>query len=249
MHLQPMAPPLRRAPAAPGPRIAAAALVAVFALTLAACSASPASSDVVSLRNPSASPDPGASPSASVDPQDAMQAYAKCMRDHGVDVQVSTTGGGAAVSGGTGGSGFSISVGGGGPVPSGAAAGAQAPQQAKGGNDGPPANLQAALDACKSLMPARAAEDPNATPDPKLVEQLLAFSKCMRDHGIDYPDPKFDGGAVTMSIGGPGSNVDPSSQAFQDAQKACGSDLPGGGPMTIGGKGPAPAAGASGTNP
>ena len=249
MHLHPIAPPLWRPPAAVGTRFSAAALVAAFALALAACSASPTSSDVVSLRNPSASPDPSASPSASIDPEDAMQAYARCMRDHGVDVQVSSAGTGAALGGGSGGSGFAISVGGGGPDSSGAPAGAQAPQQVKGGNDGPPDNLQAALDACKGLMPARAKEDPNATPDPKLVEQLLAFSKCMREHGIDYPDPKFDGGAVSVSLGGPGSKVDPSSPAFQDAQKACGSNLPGGGPIMKGGTGPAASTGASGTNP
>ena len=249
MHLQSIAPPLRRPPAAVGTRFSAAALAAAFALALAACSASPTSSDVVSLRNPSASPDPSASPSASIDPEDAMQAYARCMRDHGVDVQVASAGAGAAVGGGSGGSGFSISVGGAGSLPSGAPAGAQAPQQVKGGSDGPPANLQAALDACKSLMPAPAADDPNATPDPKLVEQLLAFSKCMREHGIDYPDPKFDGGAVTYSLGGPGSKVDPSSPAFQDAQKACGSNLPGGGPVMKWGSGPAASTGPTGTNP
>ena len=60
----------------------------------------------------------------------------------------------------------------------------------------------------------------------------LAFSKCMRSHGLpDFPDPQFgSGGAIRISIGGPGnanSGVDPNSPIFQKAQKTCGSLLPG----------------------
>jgi hypothetical protein len=73
--------------------------------------------------------------------------------------------------------------------------------------------------------------DPNATMDPELADQLLEFAQCMRDEGIDFPDPQFSGGGVTVQIGGPdGDGIDPSSEAFQAAQEACGELLPGGGP-------------------
>jgi hypothetical protein len=62
----------------------------------------------------------------------------------------------------------------------------------------------------------------------KALDQALKFAQCMRSHGVDMPDPQAEGGGI--SIGGPGKNgIDPRSPAFQDAQKACGSLLPGGG--------------------
>lgn len=61
----------------------------------------------------------------------------------------------------------------------------------------------------------------------------LAFSKCMRSHGVtDFPDPQFgSGGGIRISLhaksGGGASDLDPNSPIFQNAQKACGSLLPG----------------------
>jgi hypothetical protein len=63
----------------------------------------------------------------------------------------------------------------------------------------------------------------------------LAFSKCMRSHGVStFPDPQFgSGGAVRISLKAtPGSNLDPNSPIFQRAQQKCGSLLPG----RVGGK-------------
>jgi hypothetical protein len=62
----------------------------------------------------------------------------------------------------------------------------------------------------------------------------LKNAQCMRDHGIDFPDPQFgEGGRMQQKIGGPGSGIDPKSQKFQDAMKACQKDAPGG--MMFGG--------------
>ena len=61
----------------------------------------------------------------------------------------------------------------------------------------------------------------------------LAFSKCMRAHGVpDFPDPDTNGG-ITINSGGPGgNNLGPDSPAFTAAQKACESLAPGGGTLT-----------------
>ncbi|MFE6734724.1 hypothetical protein [Microbacterium sp. NPDC057650] len=41
--------------------------------------------------------------------------------------------------------------------------------------------------------------DPNVPSNDELNEQMLAFAKCMRDAGYDYPDPKIDpNGGVAM---------------------------------------------------
>ena len=69
------------------------------------------------------------------------------------------------------------------------------------------------------------AAKPTPTPDPQ--KAMLAFAQCMRQHGIDMPDPVFSssgGGAMVKQELGNG--IDPTSAQFQAAQKACQSLLP-----------------------
>jgi hypothetical protein len=55
---------------------------------------------------------------------------------------------------------------------------------------------------------------------------MIAFSKCMRKHGVpNFPDPSAGGG---LNIGGTGIN--PQAPSFTAAQTACRKLLPGGGP-------------------
>jgi hypothetical protein len=62
------------------------------------------------------------------------------------------------------------------------------------------------------------------------ASQFLQFSRCMRFHGVpNFPDPR-SGGGIQIA---PDSGLDPQSPAFQAAQKACRSRLPGGGPGAI----------------
>jgi hypothetical protein len=50
------------------------------------------------------------------------------------------------------------------------------------------------------------------------AQRPLAFSQCMRAHGVPkFPDPA--GGRIQI---GPGTGINPASPAFQAAQKACG---------------------------
>lgn len=61
---------------------------------------------------------------------------------------------------------------------------------------------------------------------------LLAYSKCMRSHGIaDYPDPtQSPGGGVSININNtnPNSDLSGSNPTFQSAEAACKSLMPGG---------------------
>ena len=53
----------------------------------------------------------------------------------------------------------------------------------------------------------------------------LAFSQCMRAHGVaDFPDPNANG--QTEISGGPNSDLNPNNPTFQKAQNACQSKLP-----------------------
>jgi hypothetical protein len=76
-------------------------------------------------------------------------------------------------------------------------------------------NASAAASAGASARPADARE------------AALAFSRCMREHGVaNFPDPQFpDGGGMTMTIG-PGDGIDPNSPTMQAAHNACESLLP-----------------------
>jgi hypothetical protein len=84
--------------------------------------------------------------------------------------------------------------------------------------------FQAAQRSCRAYAPAPPS---GGAPNPHLQQQALAFSQCMRSHGVpNFPDPKVSGNAV--QLGGPGKQgIDPSSPRFQAAQKACQSKLPG----------------------
>lgn len=66
---------------------------------------------------------------------------------------------------------------------------------------------------------------PSASPSGDLRDAQLAYAQCMRDHGItDFPDPQPGGGIALQ--GEPGSDLDPDSPQFQDADEACNSLLP-----------------------
>ncbi|WP_461005595.1 hypothetical protein [Streptomyces capparidis] len=61
------------------------------------------------------------------------------------------------------------------------------------------------------------------------ASRSLAYARCMRENGVpQFPDPD-EGGRLKL---GPGSGIDPKSQAFADAQDACRDLAPqgGGGP-------------------
>src|SRR5579871_6365918 len=56
---------------------------------------------------------------------------------------------------------------------------------------------------------------------PTKLTSALAYANCMRSHGIrDFPDPNGQGHFVIH--GGPGSDLTPSSPAFQAAEQICG---------------------------
>src|SRR5262245_14397427 len=69
-----------------------------------------------------------------------------------------------------------------------------------------------------------ASASPSAQTDPQ--EAFLAFAECMREHGIDMPDPEVsdEGGgkfSVGFNAGGPGGDGDPDMEKFQAANEAC----------------------------
>ena len=149
---------------------------------------------------------------AVVDPTDAPLKFAKCMREHGIDMPDPTVGANGEVA---------VQIGG---PPGGANNPGKAPD---------PKELDAANKACQHFMEdaSKSFDPPSAEDQKKMQDSALAFAKCMRDHGIDMPDPTFsDTGGFGISVGGPtgsgptdnGPLIDPSSDEFKTANEACG---------------------------
>jgi hypothetical protein len=99
------------------------------------------------------------------------------------------------------------------------------------------AQFRLAQQACQKLLPNGGS--PTPAQQAQFKQQALAFSACMRKHGVPkFPDPNFGAGHVALQIG-PNSGIDPRSPQFQAAQQACQQDLPGkvgaiGGPPALG---------------
>jgi hypothetical protein len=74
--------------------------------------------------------------------------------------------------------------------------------------------------------PASAGSSSGSKGSLRIAGAGIAFSACMRSHGVsNFPDPDSQG-AITF---GSGDGVDPNSARFQYAQKACRARLPNGG--------------------
>jgi hypothetical protein len=83
--------------------------------------------------------------------------------------------------------------------------------------------FRSARTVCAKLLPNGG--QPTPQQQARMQQQLLAFSACMRAHGIkDFPDPS--GGGLRIQVH-PGSDLDPNNPQFQRAQTACQGHLPG----------------------
>ena len=55
----------------------------------------------------------------------------------------------------------------------------------------------------------------------EIQDAMLEYSQCMRDNGVDMPDPQFDeDGGAQVGIS-PDSGIDPESEDFQAAEEEC----------------------------
>jgi hypothetical protein len=129
----------------------------------------------------------------------ALLAFAHCMREHGVDMpdpKFNSDGGVTMSSGGPGSK----------PI---------APQK-----------MNAAQKACEKYQ--KQVKAPSLSPEEQAEfrQAALKNAQCMRDHGINFPDPQFDAdGGARINIR-KGSGIDPDSPKFQAAQKECAKYLP-----------------------
>jgi hypothetical protein len=81
---------------------------------------------------------------------------------------------------------------------------------------------KAADQACGRYLPPRDADPPNL----QQRQRALAFARCMRQHGINMPDPQFTAEGITQQNPAGMSQNDPRLEA---AEQACGQQGGGGG--------------------
>ena len=160
----------------------------------AACGADGAASEVASLSgstSTTASDGPGGGGSAvsgiSAELEDAMVEFATCMRENGIDFPDPGSGGGLII----------------GP---------------ESDIDPDDPDFKAAEATCKPILDEAEASMPKPSEEEiaRMRDDMLAFAKCMRSEGIDFPDPELgEGGRMQMTAG------DIDDPEFQEAQESC----------------------------
>jgi hypothetical protein len=99
------------------------------------------------------------------------------------------------------------------------------------GKGGAPNRLEAADRACRHFLKG-ALKPPSGSELNKMRDAALKWAQCMRQNGVNVPDPKPGGAGIRIEAGkgqGPGPN-DPT---FQGADRKCRHLLPGGGPKSV----------------
>jgi hypothetical protein len=182
----------------------AGSLLAV--ITAFAASPALAADGVATLGSPPPEEEQDAVATSVEDPMDAILDYAACMREHGVDM----------------------------PDPQGMGDGFVMSFEVNDEGDlGDPGSFMdsgylAAEEACREHLGAMAAaSDPVL--EAEIMEGLLAYADCMREHGIDMPDPVMSNGG--FMIGAPGDepalgDLDLFSEVSAAAQEACRDSMP-----------------------
>jgi hypothetical protein len=171
---------------------------ATFALVSGCASNNPDDNQVASLSSSANAPQGDQQSGDGKTDEDKVRDFAKCMREHGVDMPDPQT---------SGDGGFTFEA---------------------NGNGLDENQMKAADEACRPLLPNGG--KPKQL-DPEALDKMREHAKCLREHGLDVPDPDPNNPGISIS-------ADPSNKDKVDAaMKACESLMPGGGKLSTGGGG------------
>jgi len=140
-------------------------------------------------------PSGGGGPSAA---RDAGIAFARCMRANGIDMPDPRTDENGVI-------------------------GVEPGDDAGAGPDGTPPSrrFRSAERECRKHLKDLAPAPLSPEQAEEFRQESLAHAKCMREHGVNFPDPQFsEDGSAVVDIG-PRSGIDPDSPVFQRAQQRC----------------------------
>jgi len=154
-----------------------------------------------------------------VDTEEAVLAFADCLRDEGLDIEDPTFDGGGR---------FGFNLGG-------------AVRGGPGDADGPNEEFQAAFAECEGLLEGISQQFER--PDPGEIEDsLVAFADCMRGEGVDMADPDFSAqdegpGGARLLFGDLDLDDPTVAAAFEMCQSELAFGRPGGAPGAGGNNG------------
>jgi hypothetical protein len=187
------------------------ALALLLMLGLAACGGEDPKDSVATLSADDTSSDDSSGGSdgkelTEEERQQAMLDFARCMRDHGVDMPdpQRDAGGGILLK-----------------------SGRRGPQKGEKGTTGGPLNdhgplgdpkFQAAQKACGKYLQEGGGAAMSPAEQAKTRDAFVAYARCMRGKGINMPDPKVTTHGIRLGLG-PGN--DPNSTRFKAADTAC----------------------------
>lgn len=180
-------------------------VIAAMSLVVAACGDDASDGGVASLEDIGATPEETpAAGDATADPEQALLAFAACLRDNGVDIDDPTVDAD------------------GNPV-------LARPGQGDAPRD--PEAFRQARDTCEPLL-GGVTLGFGLRDDTERQDSLLEFAQCMRDNGYDMPDPDFTAGPGEGGGpgGGPFGGIDFDDPVFQAASEQCSDILAGFGP-------------------
>ena len=171
-----------------------ALLLVAATVLLGACGGSGAgTTEVASVRDGDGRGDGGGGrrQEGEKDPEKALLAFARCMREHGVDMPDPE------------------------PVGEGMVRFEARPGEGKMPDE---SAFRKADDACRHLMGGAAPRELSPDDRQAMQDAMVAFARCMREHGIDMPDPEPGGGGIRARVG---EGPDPRAPAFRAAEKEC----------------------------
>lgn len=163
-----------------------AVLTGLFALVTACSPAANDGGDGVASISDKNTPSSTKADNNDDDDYDQMLAYAKCMREHGVDMKDPEP-----PSGGAGRGGMGISVDG-------------ADEKSK---------VDKANAVCKHLMPNGGEPE---KPSAEELDQARATAKCLREHGIDVKEPTAEDPGLNLSAGEGGNTPEAIDKAMKE---------------------------------
>lgn len=175
-------------------------LTALIALVLivTACGGNDSDDEVATLEDTTATTQAPAA-DEETDAEETLLEFAQCMRDNGVpdfpDPELDSSGNFRPF-GGAGG-----------------------PGQLGADQD----TLEAAFEACSEIVEGLIQDVFRAIDQTEFQDNFLEFAECMREKGIDMPDPDFSSGFGPGLGRGLFGDIDPDDPAFQEAAEECSS--------------------------
>ena len=77
-----------------------------------------------------------------------------------------------------------------------------------------------AMEACEDKLP-RGGGNFSEEDRAEMQDAFLEYAQCMRENGVDMPDPDFSEGGGAFRMGGGSDGINPDDPAFKKADEAC----------------------------